>query len=246
MASMAKKTWMLVLVLALGCGLRTPFGGEDGTDTGDDGSTGDTGTSDGGDTDDGGTSDDCEGFDDEDGEASQTVIRVENTGAETLFLGGLWSCDFARMVVVPTDATDDTHWPLRKCEFSCEAVLGPDGVGCDSSCPIANVIMIEPGGAFEDPWPGDMHYPAVPPEHCCPADGCYGPCLIRRPAPDGEYEATVNVFTEVSCAVGDCDCTPNADGWCEIEGFAETFPEDGKLASVAFVYPVDEAILSVP
>jgi len=246
MASMAKKAWVLVFAIGTGCGLRTPFGGEDGTGTDDDGSSSDDGTSGDGGMDVGGTGDECEGFDDEDGEASETVIRIENTGDEPLFLGGLWSCDFARMLVVPTDAANGVHWPLLKCEFSCEDVLAPGGMGCDSSCPIANVIRIEPGGAFEDPWPGDMHDPAEPPAQCCSEDegGCA--CFVRRPAPEGEYEATVNVFTEVSCAVGDCDCTPNDDGWCEIEGFAETIPEDGQLASVTFDYPTDDAVLSLP
>lgn len=261
MASMAKSPLILLFLLPLSCGDRTTSGGSDGTDTGDDGSSGDDGgtSDDGGDDggdgggddggDDGGTgSDDCEGYDNEDGEPSETTVLVTNTGDETVFLGGLWSCDFARMSVVPAAATDDTHWPTRKCEFFCQEVIGQGGMGCDDSCPMPTIIKLDPGGVWSHVWTGAMHYPAEPPDHCCLEGECYE-CYVRRPAPNGdEYMATVNVFAEVDC-FGDpteCDCVANDEGWCELEGYAEAFPEEGESASVTFEYPASEVTLSLP
>jgi len=261
---MAKKAWILLALLTLSCGGRTTSGGSDGTDTGDgdsgdDGGTSDDGGDDGGDGDgddgggddggdDGGTGgDDCEGYDNEDGEWSETTVMVTNTGTEVIFLGGLWSCDLTRMSVVPAAATDDTHWPARKCEFYCQDVIGQGGMGCDDSCPMPPTVKLDPGGVWSHVWTGAMHYPAQPPDHCCLEGECYE-CYVRQPATEGDgYTATVNVFEEVTC-LGDqeCDCVVNDDGWCELEGFVETYPEDGETASVTFEYPASEVTLSLP
>jgi hypothetical protein len=105
-----------------------------------------------------------------------------------------------------------------------------------------------------------MYHPADPPHHCCYEEFCIDPCYVRGAAPDGEYKATVLVVTEPRCypedtgtdtntgGVGpmDCDCTPNDDGWCQPEGWEDSFGDGDEPASVTFAYPATEVTLSIP
>jgi len=188
----------------------------------------------------------CSEFEDEPGDAGETVIEVRNRGTQPVYLLGLNACDFTRLLVTPQGGDPGAdHWPARKCEPRCEEVLDGGEWGCDLSCPYATPIKIDPGGHYTETWDGTLQLVRTPPDQCCREDGCFDACLSAAPAPEADYTARVNVITDVTCDGGMCDCTSNEDGWCEISGFADVAESDGSVVTADFSTPASTATIEL-
>lgn len=192
--------------------------------------------------DDGEDADDpCDAFLDDAEGPRYTLIEVFNGGTEPVYLTGIEPCEFARLQITEADAEDVSgpHWPARRCEPTCEAVFEGDELGCDLSCPYATPVKVAPGGRYVVSWDGRLQTPGQPPDACCDGEVCFGPCFTALAVREGDLEATVHVATDLSCMSASCDCTPNADGWCEVDGLFDGDPTQAIPASVGFTAPAE-------
>jgi len=108
------------------------------------------------------------------------------------------------------------------CGNSCQA-LQQHGDWCMDACLIPPVVVIDPGGSYDTTWSGTTFESQNMPKECY-----FEPQLVpttcdrRVIAQSGAYGAVVTAATALICNdVALCDCTPSAQGSCEIPYGAE-------------------------
>jgi len=98
----------------------------------------------------------------------------------------------------------------------------PGGKG--SACLLISIpphpsILIQPGGTFVQPWHAWFWARADLPPRCGTNERPVE-CLAPVRLGPGTYEAAAFAATQAACGL-DCDCTPTAGGWCEVDEWAE-------------------------
>ncbi|MCB9712713.1 MAG: hypothetical protein H6712_02570 [Myxococcales bacterium] len=172
------------------------------------------------------------------GEIAPVTIRIVNEGDEVLYLTGPGSC--IRTHFALRDA-DDRPFPAPECVSACEDAL-EGNCGCLANCPLVGTIALHPGGAFEAPWDGyTVSTQEASPE--CAGD-CAGECGLRGPPTAGPMSVLLAVASTLDCG-DDCDCEPNAEGYCIVPGYPEAFPSIVER-TVAWPTPCPVVELTLP
>lgn len=113
------------------------------------------------------------------------------------------------------DATQgNPHRLCSEAALACEGTCGPDQA-------TLGLLKLDPGGLYVVPWDGVYIDDVTPPADCF-AD-CGEDFTCGRKLTHGGYlyaEARAHVSLASDCGGQPCDCTANADGWCEIPGGA--------------------------
>lgn len=210
----------LVSTVTLACGGSTSQDSSTGGSAGSGGSTGGTAGT-GGAT--GGTAGisggtggaSCDGYEDETPPGSVT-LRYQNATGAPIYLGGGNTCD-----PTPLFDLDGPDGPVQLmasgCGHTCEA-LQSHGNYCAGACMMPPVIMIAPGGHYDETWLGTVYELETMPEKCYfEPDFAPTSCDRRVIAPKGSYAAVVQAGSTLSCYDSStCSCTPDASGSCQI------------------------------
>lgn len=135
-------------------------------------------------------------------------IRLVNNGGSPLYLTTPSLCDPYYVAIRDADGRwfpgDDTI-PL------CVASILDQ---CDGPiCSLPTTIRLEPASTFETEWAGFVLEAMAAPEAC--AGPCAGPCERRSPPRGPALEVWTALLEQPECEV-DCECEPNAEGWCEL------------------------------
>lgn len=157
----------------------------------------------------------CDDFADETPPGAIT-FRYQNATSVPIYLGGSGTC-----YPVPLYELAGPHGPVPvqagECGHTCQA-LQTHGNYCTDACMLPPVVMIIPGGHYEESWSGATHQPAEMPPACY-FEPEFAPktCDRRLVAPEGSYAVAVHAGTELTCLdVGICGCQPDAKGSCKI------------------------------
>lgn len=128
------------------------------------------------------------------------------------------------------------------CDFPCAAFKNAEcSAACSDDGPPPPPIAIAPGGQYTGAWDG-LHFGDFDMPARCVPDACSGALTCGRwqVAADADYEVHVTWADALRCALPDCTCTPNADGWCALTTAAELVgPQD---AAGSFFYPGTEPV----
>ncbi|MEZ4450909.1 MAG: BPTI/Kunitz domain-containing protein [Nannocystaceae bacterium] len=109
------------------------------------------------------------------------------------------------------------------CDYPCSDYQKNDEclVYCTDGGPEPPPIYLAPGGTYTYAWSGQHFGEVALPDHCipqaCMEDYEHVACDRWKNAPIGEYEAKAIVGAAIQCEGPECSCTPNAEGWCQLE-----------------------------
>jgi hypothetical protein len=173
----------------------------------------------------------CESFADETPPGAITV-RLKNTKPYPIYVGGGTDCG-GKPLFTLSDAGGPVQMFAGGCGNTCEK-LQKHGDWCPDACMIPPVVMIQPGGHYDDVWSGTTFEELKMPKSCYFEPEFAGASCSRRiVAPAGAYAALAVGGTAVTCLdVGICSCKPDANGACEIMygGDVSGDPVPGKVA----------------
>lgn len=162
-------------------------------------------------------------------------LTVFNAREVPIFLTSAVSCQPEYFEIVSKVEGMPGQWSGPHCSFTCEDVMA-GACGCTADCPVAPTIRIEPGGAYELSWSGAVLRETALPTECASQDCLADTCRVARAAaPGGLYEATLALVESPQCGDTECTCTPNADGWCQLESWGEVPSE-----TPTFEFPAPE------
>jgi hypothetical protein len=122
--------------------------------------------------------------------------------------------------------------------YSCERVMSGN-CGFMGDVPRGDeVLRVVPGGALERSWSALVFELRQLPEACAAPEcgsslGCYVPALA-----EGRYVVSASASVEAPLCVaepGDCPCTPDADGVCELGALAGYGPSSFETASAEII-----------
>jgi hypothetical protein len=190
----------------------------------------------------GGAGPQCEGFDDTT-ERTDVTVTLRNERAEPVFLTGL-GCESDIDLRLYDDDGERMGFRGGACHFTCEDLQETDGV-CAADCAAPPIVMIAPGGSYELAWSGTVLAPEEMPSSCY-----YSPewaaetCDLRAPAPAGTYRFEVTGYDDSWCPLdepGACNCTPNADGNCNVEQYTDLSAAEGAPVSATLAFPSETA-----
>lgn len=170
--------------------------------------------------------------------AQDRAIRLRNAADHPIWITGVHS-------IFPF-AIDGPDGPITSQIYGlCDACTDVLEDGCEAWCEdhgdqVAN--RVEPGGFFEKVWSGRLRETIT-----LACEGCEAQCDVASIAPPGEYVARVTVLS--TCTphprpppdLPGCDCTPDADGACELFLPAAAFGDEVELEA-AFVWPGAEPV----
>lgn len=156
-------------------------------------------------------------------------ISVRNDSAQAIYLraytpgGGAVGFRAETVAIVPLGTSKPLITAPNECDFPCALYDNPEcGNACSDSGLPPGPILLQPGATYKAAWSG-LHFAAVTlPDRCLPAACEPGQTCGRwLNATPGDYSALVVVSPSWECADPmTCTCTPNADGWCQVDGFA--------------------------
>ena len=170
---------------------------------------------------------------------------LRNDSDVTVYIASRGCATTIEPTIAQGGETLDTH--ARDCGLTCEELQTEPRAFCTAACAAPRIVAIEPGGAFPLEWAGTLHNQREMPEACF-ADSFGGTtCDQITAAAAGNYTASMEVFGEISCPEdADCTCTPNAEGFCDVEMLFDP-PQNGVAISSDFSLPESETVvLSVP
>ena len=101
----------------------------------------------------------------------------------------------------------------------CANVMSGDGGGCVPICHRADLVRIEPGGAYRIGWDGLVFYPQTPPRACWPPDlaDIADSCAVVSDATPGFYVVSARAADASTCTDSElCTCEPDEDGSCPL------------------------------
>ena len=211
---------LLLAASTIACGGSTSQESSTGGTSGSGGSSGGAGGSTGGSAGAGGSTggsggSSCDQFADEKPPGAVT-FRYTNLTSVPIYLGGGTGCDSGPLYdlsgpqgLVPAQA--------GPCGHTCQA-LQTHGNYCAGACMIPPLVMIIPGGYYEETWSGTTFEDAQMPEQCYfEPEFAQATCDRRIVGPEGSYGVMVQAGTTISCLdVGVCGCQPDANGSCQI------------------------------
>ncbi|HEY8376933.1 MAG TPA: hypothetical protein VIK91_10615 [Nannocystis sp.] len=144
-------------------------------------------------------------------------ITLRNEGTEPVFFVHAQDCSPKEpLAIAGPDGGGEFQWWSHPCDVTChEAFYGL--CECQAPCAADSVLMLAPGGSYTIGWEAAMYLPHAAPAACV-ADPTCTDCLLVRTAPKGIYELrSIGGSEATGCAEpGDCTCSPNEEGWCEI------------------------------
>jgi hypothetical protein len=166
------------------------------------------------------------------------ALRLRNAADHPIWLYGLHCVSPFAIEGPDGDVTPSIYGQCT----SCESALA-DGCEwwCEDHCD-GIAIRVEPGGVFERVWSRRLWETIT-----LDCEGCDATCDVAELAPDGDYVARARVFA--SCTppprpqpgLPACDCTPDANGSCEMFLPYATFADDFALEAT-FAWPGTDAV----
>lgn len=174
-------------------------------------------------------------------------LTVRNGSAAPIFLrahtpgGGAVGFRAQTFEISRLGAEDPLITAPNDCDFPCALF---DNADCGNACSDAGFppgpILIQPGATFKGAWSG-LHFAQVEvPSRCLPEACSTGlQCGRWLNAAPGDFTATIAVATAWNCVDPmTCTCTPNADGWCQLDSSAaQGGPVDAAPLSAEFTFP---------
>lgn len=177
----------------------------------------------------------------------EIALSVRNDSAAPIFLrahtpgGGAVGWRAQTFQISHLGAEDPLVTAPNDCDFPCKLY---DNAMCGNACSDAGFppgpILIQPGATFAGAWSG-LHFGQVAlPSRCLPAACEAGlECGRWLNVMPGDFTAAIAVATQWSCTDPmQCTCTPNADGWCQLDAFvAQNGPVDAVGLTSDFSFP---------
>jgi hypothetical protein len=154
-------------------------------------------------------------------QVQEVTITIRNNGSDIIYLGGE-GCS-SEILLSLAGADGELPWRSGGCGFSCEDLQQHSGV-CAADCAMPPVVRVDPGGSYELSWTGrHLQQQSMP-------DGCFdepqyageGSCQSHVVAAAGDYTLSAYAWLQTGCVDTTCDCQPDANGSCRMEGFAST------------------------
>jgi hypothetical protein len=165
-------------------------------------------------------------------------VVVRNQGVDPLFIWtSLGDCDAGATPVFSIDGVvlRQAAWQ-RTCAEALDAAPCGAGDGCGGTA--WSGIYLDVGGAYETEWSGQTLSVVDLPGACDVDESCVD-CLRAEQVPAGDYMFRVIGDRGCDPIEGGCDCTPNADGWCELSG---NQTQDNDEANAVLAYPDATAV----
>jgi len=159
------------------------------------------------------------------------TVRYVNALSVPIYVGGGNTCDPSPLYQL-FGPEGPVPYGASGCGHTCQA-LQQHGDWCTDACMIPPVVMIAPGGSYDDTWSGTTFRQREMPASCY-FEPQYAPptCSQRIVAPAGSYGVSIVAGKTLTCYdVGLCNCTPDAKGSCQIPYGATV--EDPSLATKA-------------
>lgn len=151
----------------------------------------------------------------EDELGAEVKVLLRNAGDATIWVDRRLFCGEVLPFAIFDPAGEEVNPSIGLCEFTCEEIL-MGNCGCPAGCGSPDqVIQIDPGATFEIAWSGEHWAPFPLTEEC--ANGCDLSCLARQVVQPGVYKFVAR-SSSLLTDCEDCSCTPNADGWCQMDG----------------------------
>lgn len=186
---------------------------------------------------------DCSGFYDEQNIGPAVEVAVLNTRQEPMYVQVLSECDMQVFELLGPDADIPTPWQLTDC-WTCEGGINGNCVCPGEPCFYTSFLRLEPGASYRGAWFGAVYQAHdLPPE--CVNGMCGSTCSQRVQASAGNYTFRVRAGAQVSGCDGSCDCLPNGEGWCFVEGGGGSIDGEPTVASTSFAYP-EQTLVDVP
>jgi len=163
-------------------------------------------------------------------------VRVQNNRSTPIYLGDPNAGCGPTPVFALSDAsgTPVEQYP-GGCGNTCEQ-LQHQGDYCTGACMMPILVRINPAGSYDSNWAGTV-FEARDMPLACYFDQSFTPqtCDQRLVAETGSYTVKVEAYADASCNVGSCDCTPDANGSCEVSsGGQPTGAALGSQAQISF------------
>lgn len=183
------------------------------------------------------------------------AISLRNDSAAPIYLraytpgGGAVGFRAQTFALRPLGAEEPLITAPNDCDFPCALFDNEDcGNACSDAGPPPGPIVIQPGATYTGAWSGQQFADVAVPDRCLPESCPSGlQCGRWLNAASGEYTVTAAVATAWNCLNVPCTCTPNAEGWCQIDavegqnGPVDTVELSGSLTlpggPLALVYP---------
>ena len=158
-----------------------------------------------------------------------TEISIRNASAQPIYLrahtpgGGAVGFRAQMVSLTPLGASEPLITAPNDCDFPCAAFDNPE---CGNACSDAGFppgpILLQPGATYKGAWSGQFFGQVTLPDRCLPTACASGQkCGRWLDAAPGDFSATIAAATAWNCVDPMmCTCTPNADGWCQLDGFA--------------------------
>lgn len=158
------------------------------------------------------------------GADERVPIRVENRSDETIYIPQYLLCRTGHVQLTGVTGSREVVSPRDCSEVGqqlCTQFAGGSDP-CGLVCVDSPVVRIEAGGVAEVSIPDALYVQTMLPDQC----GSQESCLAPVPIGTGSYELTALLYPCEDDPDAECDCTPNADGWCELPVSTEFFPRD--------------------